>query len=153
MLPYMTNQEIEFFDNFFKEHMTVFEWGCGGSTLRWAPKTRKWYSIEHDLKWCDKIYSKKSNNCFLFYADVNNEKYIEGLLSSLIDNINVFLIDGRRRIECAYFLSKNIRPGSLVFLHDAIRYNTYKIFDWEIDIIKGLKKGNHKGVRMHGNFI
>lgn len=153
VLPYMTTQEIRFFDKFFKPWMTVLEWGCGGSTLRWAPFVEKWHCIEHDADWHNKIKKFAPDNCVMKLFNLEEPMYVNypgyyGLLPA----VNVYLIDGRRRIECREMLAKNMHPGSVLFVHDAIRYEPSENFGWYIDIIKGLVNGNHKGIRMYGKF-
>lgn len=153
MQPYMTQQEIDFFDLFFKPDMTVLEWGCGGSTLRWAPKVKKWYAIEHDLVWFTKVEPLIPKNCQIRLFELEEEMYVKypgyyGLLSE----IDVYIIDGRKRLQCRKFLADWMRPGSILFVHDAIRQNPSKDFSWHIDIIPGIKEGNHKGIRMYGKF-
>lgn len=151
----MTDQEIKFFDNFFKPHMWVFEWGSGGSSLWWSPQVARWNSVEHDKDWFEILEQHTiPRNCKIHFMPLDREQeYINFPQYYLeFNKINIFIIDGRLRLKCREMLTKNMRPGQLLFVHDSIRQSPSEEFDWYIDIIEGLKKGNHKGVRMYGRF-
>ena len=153
MKPHMSDREIAFFDSFFSRRMTVFEWGAGGSTVRWAPETKRWISVEHDDQWRDKVLAQNlPGSCTVLAVDLDDPEYPRIPHRFGMSKIDVFLIDGRRRMECRTFLEEEMLPGSLLLVHDAIRYEPSGRFGWWFDVVPGLKKGNHKGVRIYGKF-
>lgn len=50
-IPWLVFSCIDFLDNWLKPDMKVFEYGSGGSTLYFAQKADKLFSIEHDPEW------------------------------------------------------------------------------------------------------
>jgi len=50
-IPWITFSAIHFLDKILRKEMTVFEYGSGGSTIYFAQRVRKVFSIEHDDEW------------------------------------------------------------------------------------------------------
>ena len=57
-LPWMTFDAIELLDNYVKDHMHVFEYGSGGSSIFFARKAREVISVEHDSEWMNVVENK-----------------------------------------------------------------------------------------------
>ena len=122
-------------------HHIMLEWGSGGSTLRFSPKVRRYYSIEHDPRWHrqvrwrmsrlrpsrakltlvppDRALAGRPN-----YARSAVERYAQfrGYIEQ-VDRLGVgkfhrVLIDGRSRPECALRVLPYLDHDSLVFIHD-----------------------------------
>ena len=49
--PLMCKEDINFIESFLSPTDIMLEWGSGGSTMYFAPKVSKYYSIEHDVTW------------------------------------------------------------------------------------------------------
>ena len=50
---WMTFGAIDFLDAWLRPHHRVFEWGCGGSSVFFARRVERGWSVEHDAAWCD----------------------------------------------------------------------------------------------------
>ncbi|MEO9145213.1 MAG: hypothetical protein ABI237_06605 [Ginsengibacter sp.] len=50
-IPWLVFGSIDFLDKWLKPSMTIFEYGSGGSTLYFAKRVSKIFSIEHDPEW------------------------------------------------------------------------------------------------------
>ena len=57
-LPWMTFDAIEKLDDYVKEHMNVFEYGSGGSSIFFARKAGEVISVEHDTEWMNVLEEK-----------------------------------------------------------------------------------------------
>lgn len=136
MKPYMTDDEIVIIDNLLKKEWTVFEWGSGGSTLRWRPKVKEWISIDHDKAW-----AAKSGAIF----EENEENYIK-FPETIGKRIDLFIVDGILREQCLETASKF--PG-ITLEHDSIRTEPSPFWRYYVDLAQGLRKGNHKGLRLY----
>lgn len=147
-IPYMLGEEIRFLDNFFTKEKIVFEWGAGYSTLRWADSVKFWYTVEHDIGWFTKISNLMDRNkTEIYHIPQENKEYIEK--PKFIKNkINVFLIDGVRRLECRDIAMELMEEGDNLLVHDSIRHKPSNLMP-HIDITKGLVQGNHKGLRLY----
>lgn len=106
--------------------MRCFEWGCGGSSVRFGPKASYWTSHEHNPKWAEKVRAeggdvKLCNNSIQY---VNADQH----------DLDFILVDGIHRNDCMIYTYSNLAsPHTLVICHDANRtsYHTgVRIFPW-----------------------
>src|SRR5262245_52047535 len=54
-IPWFSYAAIDFLDDFVKPHMSVCEYGSGGSTLFFARRARSVWSIEDNPKWFELV--------------------------------------------------------------------------------------------------
>ena len=54
-LPWFAYAAIDFLDGFLQPHMTVCEYGSGGSTLFFARRVKSVFSIEDNAEWFNRI--------------------------------------------------------------------------------------------------
>jgi hypothetical protein len=127
----------------FSNRQTMLEWGVGGSTFCFSRHVYKYYAIEHDYDWynkvCKELLKRDTSNVMLNFAlpndreaydyniDVpifNNEKG-KDIFKHYINYCTNFpfafdfvLIDGRARKHCAFKIHPLLKPESLVFFHD-----------------------------------
>ena len=69
-IPWMTYLAINFIEKRIKKEMTVFEYGCGNSTLWWAKRVKLVVSCEHDRQWYNNMKSKVPPNVELYQIDL-----------------------------------------------------------------------------------
>lgn len=121
----------------------MFEWGSGGSTTFFSYFVKKYISIEHDHYWFLKtikgIEKEERGNVILYWVSAPNEnytQYTDKIHDKVFDDvhIDVVLIDGRSRVECAKNLFNRIGDDCIVFLHDSQRERYNEIYDY-YDII------------------
>lgn len=141
MKPYMTNNEIEFIKSFFSDEFDVLEWGSGGSTIYFSKFCRRYFSIEHDKAWYDKIDKIKPENVQYFYVKNNLPRSRPTKKEEFMDYINfvdkigmsrydLVLIDGRARVFCAEKALDYVDDESLVFIHDWERKQYHSVLDF-----------------------
>ena len=51
----MQDSEIDFIEGYLNKEQTMLEWGSGWSTARFSTLVKKYYSIEHDKEWYNKM--------------------------------------------------------------------------------------------------
>jgi len=54
-IPWFTYGGIRFLRNIINKEMTVFEYGCGGSTLFFSEYAKHVVSVEHDIIWANMV--------------------------------------------------------------------------------------------------
>lgn len=103
---------------------TMFEWGCGGSTLWFREQGVNLTSLEHDKKWAFRfgaffvnignipIASPAEELC-----DINDAQN-PYLLAFAHRKYDVILVDGVLRNKCLKVAKNMLNPGGTVFLHD-----------------------------------
>lgn len=137
--PGMPEEDWKFIRGYLKPSFTMLEWGSGGSTTFFSYYVKKYYSIEHNLKWFKTVISniekEKRKNVVLYYVpapEKNYSKYTTLILDNELKDMyfDVVLIDGRNRVECAKKILDFIDENSFVFLHDAERERYKEIFNY-----------------------
>lgn len=122
--PWFTLPAVSFLTDNLKSDMNVFEWGAGSSTLWFAMKVNHVVSIEHDKDWYEVLKGVAPENVELVNAPIESDRYIDSI--DTVGECKVFVIDGRRRVECAEkvleLLDKGRIPqGALIIFDDAHR--------------------------------
>ena len=135
-LPWFAYAAIDFLDDFLKPHMTVCEYGSGGSTLFFARRARRVFSIEDDPEWhnliLDRLQSRNIRNVTLKLCPFDfknpdgfeNSEYLHAIPNERFD---VIFIDGREewtrvRPVCFENAEKFIRKGGIIVVDDSWRY-------------------------------
>lgn len=145
MKPWMLDEEISIVEQLLEDDMVVFEWGRGGSTVTWAPLVKKWYTVENDKEWYDKVKNNSPENVVIFFCD--NEEYYKKPLE-IDEHIDFYIIDGRYRFKCRDVAYELLEVGDKIIVHDSIRYEPDERLEYK-DLHPGLEKGNHKGLRLY----
>lgn len=142
-VPFMTDAEIEFLASVIKPTHRVWEWGSGGSTVWLADRCRRVTSVEHDPKWARsalaRIDTLGTTNASVLYVPTDHpwprpgeelsdgdrdtfRSYIQAYTGKEID---VILIDGRARVDCARQVADGAaygpNPDTVVLIHDCER--------------------------------
>ncbi|MEM7086980.1 MAG: FkbM family methyltransferase [Bacteroidota bacterium] len=101
-LPWFTYSSIHFIEGNIKASHNVFEFGSGNSTQWFANRVKDVVSLEHDLKWYEKMkdpFSKYANISY-HHKPLDTGTY-ETHINHFKDTFDIIIIDGRKRIECA----------------------------------------------------
>ena len=152
--PWLSKQAVDFLDSIVSEDSTIFEWGSGGSTLRYAPKAKRIVSIENDKSWYDKLLvefkERGISNVELKFIPNDNETSRDTLnLNSYSSNslhykhkvfrtyvkeidshesFDLVIVDGRSRASCIMHAIDKVKVGGYIMLDDSERpyYNPGK---------------------------
>jgi hypothetical protein len=107
----------------------AWEWGGGASSVWLAPKVREIMVMEHDPKWELYIYENRDDDQWMGIVIVRPWQSPEYVDAAKPDpdrpwdpRTNLWLIDGFRRIDCLALVEKQVRPGDIVVLDDALDY-------------------------------
>jgi hypothetical protein len=134
-LPMMTADEVAFLGSKLRPSDRVFEWGSGASTRWFAGRVARVTTVEHQLEWARALLADIPPNVSLLYVppsgpwvdtgDDGNGITFRDYVQVTAGRQDVFLIDGRARVECAAFLAKIVsylvNPPRCIFLHDCHR--------------------------------
>ena len=125
-----------------KREYNVFEYGCGIATNFFSAYVNKWYSVEHDPTWAEKVKAASHHNTTIFteelkdgksarfaedkssgWDDVLNSEYAKRYDTyikafSYVKDIDLVIIDGRARTACAKYVYENMREDCKVIIHD-----------------------------------
>jgi hypothetical protein len=137
-LPWYTYPAIEYLSQLDLKEKTVFEWGCGNSSLFYAKNAKEVFSIEDNHEWYEKINAIKPGNLKLVYS--TDDKYLN-LISSFNRKFDIIVIDASQRIECSKIAAKYLASGGLIILDNS---------DWYKNSAKIIRENNFIQVDFHG---
>jgi len=120
-LPWMTYAFIRFISKRINSEMTIFEYGCGSSTLWWADRVQKVISCEHDKDWYEKMIVNLPDNVQLNYISLKyNGEYSKKILEYQ-NEFDIIVIDGRDRVNCALNCINALKRDGVIIWDDTSR--------------------------------
>lgn len=119
-LPWLTYPCIDFLRSLDLRDKSVFEWGCGHSTLFFAERAKRVVSIEAGREWFDYIKTKVSDNCGLILSTVDEDVETEAI-EHFAGGFDVILIDnhGNFRPACCRVALDRLNPGGIIILDNS----------------------------------
>ena len=136
--PWLSPTSILFFKKYLEKDMVGAEFGSGSSTLFFAPRISKLYSVEHNEEWYNLINEKlKGLNCsnvdYRFVVQNDKSDFVDDVfdleekrdIEIRRDYVNYFralndiqdhsldfaIVDGRARTECCHEILPKIKKG------------------------------------------
>ncbi len=120
-VPWIAYPAIEFIKNRVKPDMSVFEYGCGGSTYWWASRVKEVIACEHDEEWYKKTKNDLPINVALHYVSLEYGGEYAGKVAEFPEKFDVVFIDGRDRVNCAINAVKGLKPDGVIIFDDSNR--------------------------------
>lgn len=134
-LPWWSYRAIEYVDKIV-QGKRIFEYGTGGSTLRFSKKANYIVAVEDDEKWVsiikDRLDKSNISNVNISYCpfDFHNPKNFEKSdYLRMVDsgNFDIIIIDGqdwtfRERIKCFRYVESRMQSGQFIIVDDFWRY-------------------------------
>jgi hypothetical protein len=121
-IPWYTYPAIEFLGNLNTEHLTLFEYGSGNSSIWWTKRVRYVVSIEHNPTWYEQVKRKTSAQNFE-YICAGDDRY-EQQITRYSKKFDIIAIDGIHRTGCGQYALQNIRSfgGAILILDNSDWY-------------------------------
>ena len=135
-LPWFAYGAIDFLEEFLEPHMTVCEYGSGGSTIFFAQRCKRVFSIEDNPQWFNlissRLHAKAIHNVTLelrpfdFKNPVGFEhsEYLHAIPNEVMD---VIVVDGTEestpvRPICFAKAESRINKNGIIIVDDSWRY-------------------------------
>jgi precorrin-6B methylase 2 len=135
-LPWFSYAAVDFLDDFLEPHMTVCEYGSGGSTLFFARRVSRVFSIEDNPQWfnlvSERLERKSIGNVTLKLcpfdfknpAGFEKSEYLHAIPEERFD---VVVVDGseewtRIRPICFQKAETRVKKGGIIVVDDSWRY-------------------------------
>ncbi|HWH71122.1 MAG TPA: class I SAM-dependent methyltransferase [Candidatus Sulfotelmatobacter sp.] len=135
-MPWFSYAAIDFLEDFLQPHMTVCEYGSGGSTLFFARRVKAVFSIEDNPKWFElvsrRLEQKAIHNATLKLcpfdfknpAGFEHSEYFHALPDERFD---VIVVDGSEewtqvRPQCFEKAEGRVKHGGIIVVDDSWRY-------------------------------
>lgn len=129
-LPWLSYPAIDFIAERLNPTQTLFEYGCGGSTVWFAQRCKEIYSVEHHTQWFEEFSKRLPSNARMIFKPLGHSvKYIEVAFTRASErndysdailavsvSPNVVIIDGIFRNACAAAAHEAVsQTGILVY--------------------------------------
>ena len=138
-LPWWSYRAISYVDKIVPNKL-IFEYGTGGSTVRFAKKAKAILAVEDNANWGqmvkDRIKQLNTTNVeilnspFDFHNPINFEHsdYLKAVDKGEFD---IIIIDGQdrsfnERIKCFRYVEPRMKPGQYIIVDDFWRYEELK---------------------------
>lgn len=120
-LPWMNYAIIDFLKERLNGTQSVFEYGSGYSTLFFAGRVKEVVSVEYNQKWFKKVAELVSGmtNVELIYKALE-DNYVT-CIAEKQKQFDIILVDGRKRVECAFNAKNYLTDKGVIILDDAER--------------------------------
>ena len=154
--PWLSPTSILFFKQYLEKDMVGAEFGSGSSTLFFAPRISKLYSVEHNEEWYHLINEKLTGlNCtnvdYRFVVQNDKSDFVDEVFDLeekrdfeiRRDYVNYFralndiqdhsldfaIVDGRARTECCHEILPKIKKGGILILDNSERKRYELVFE------------------------
>lgn len=132
--PWLTPDAIEFLDQWLRKADHGAEFGSGRSTIWFAKRVSTLLSVENNPDWYNKVKQwLQDENCdhvdYLLAGENENEsdlirasKYVNPAIELPEESLDIAVVDGRWRSQCANALICKLKPGGLLIIDNANLY-------------------------------
>jgi len=154
--PWLSPTSILFFKKYLEKDMVGAEFGSVSSTLFFAPRISKLYSVEHNEEWYHLINEKLTGlNCsnvdYRFVVQNDKSDFVDDVFDLeekrdfeiRRDYVNYFralndiqdhsldfaIVDGRARTECCHEILPKIKKGGILILDNSERKRYELVFE------------------------
>jgi hypothetical protein len=119
--PWYTYPALEYLTQLDFTDKTVFEYGCGYSTLFWAQRAARVVSVEHNQQWYERIKPQLPATCTLLHEPASDA--YAAAIERTGERFDVIVIDGlvtgRTRLKCARAATRYLRDGGMIILDNS----------------------------------
>lgn len=119
-MPWYTYPAIEYVKSFDFSNRTIFEWGCGNSSIFWAKRCKRIISCEDSQYWFRHVMSQKRNNQDVILC-ADQTSYVKAIekYGRIFD---IIIVDGKYRSRCAGRAPHSLKNGGFIILDNADWY-------------------------------
>jgi len=148
--PWWSYQMVEVVGALLEPGMRAFEFGSGGSTLWLVDRGLEVTSVEDQPFWGEAVRNATEGKMTLLLEPDGGPSYVATIGDVPEHSLDLVIIDGVARLECAQAARTKVRPGRWVLFDDSQRVEyaaCSEIFSgWPARTITGLKPGGGGGV-------
>lgn len=119
IIPWLPYPVIDFLERRLSKDLSVFEYGCGASTIWLSARVKDLVSCEHNKEWYEKIKEQISSNVTLLYKNLD-EGYSD-TIKEYSDKFDIIFVDGLNRVNCIKNLLGALREDGIIILDDSFR--------------------------------
>lgn len=137
-IPWYTYGAIEFLSRINAK--TIFEYGCGNSTLWWAKRCQELYVVEHAFDWFKKIIEACPPSVTGYLAEKSSVAYVNSIDLPEV-KFDLIIIDGKDRTKCAAVAINYLTENGVIVLDNVERNADAKLILLEAEFTEIPFKG------------
>jgi hypothetical protein len=143
-IPWITYSAISFLEKRIDGTMSVFEYGCGNSTLWWADRVKNVVSCEHDRAWYQRVKALIPANVELHQIDLEYGGRYAKKIAEYHQAFDIVVIDGRDRVNCGKNCLSAVKKGGVIIWDDSDRDDYAEGYDHLLN--NGYKRIDFEGI-------
>lgn len=128
-LPWMNYGAISVLDSLVGPDTTIFEYGCGFSTVWLARRSAHVHSVEHNPEWAERVNAMTEDRVNLrivpcagdTFDAPPGDPYVDAPLSANGARFDLVIVDGMARRSCLPVAARCLAPGGILVLDDSER--------------------------------
>ena len=120
-IPWYTYPTIEYLRQLDFSQRTVFEFGCGNSTLFWGNVAQRVVSVESNPEWHAKVLGMVDGHRITLHLASEQDAYVHSLRAQG-NKFDLIVVDGIHRGLCTREAVDCLRPGGMIILDNADWY-------------------------------
>ncbi|MEF8723081.1 MAG: FkbM family methyltransferase [Candidatus Accumulibacter delftensis] len=120
-IPWLTYPALDFLEPRISPSLSVFEYGCGHSTLWWAARVRQLVAVEHDSSWIAAIRSRLPDTAVVRHHALEPAAHYVNAIVAEATFFDIVVIDGRHRNQCLHCAPQALSPRGVIILDNSDR--------------------------------
>lgn len=120
-IPWFTYPSVDFLKEKLKNNLTVFEYGCGGSTKWFAERVNQITAVEDHKDWMEFVKKDKLDNMHLIFQSVDEKLSYSKSIKTTNQLFDIIIVDGKERVNCIEQCIANLSESGIIILDDSFR--------------------------------
>lgn len=128
-LPWLPYSMIDFLESHLNKELTMFEYGCGFSSVWYCSKLKQVTSVENNSEWSAKVGEMLPPNGRVLLRE-NQEDFVRAIEE--VGKVDIIVVDGLARRECYEHASEFLTEHGVIIADDSERDDfgsSWKIFE------------------------
>lgn len=120
-IPWITYPALDFLTSRIDSSFSVFEYGCGNSTIWWAARVRYLAAVDHDPLWIAAVRAKLPSPVEIHHLPLEPAaNYVDAI--SVQDGLfDIVMVDGRHRNQCLQRAPQKLSTRGIIILDNSER--------------------------------
>ncbi len=143
-IPWYTYPAVDFLNEKLNKTISIFEYGCGGSTKWLADKVSTIVAVEDHKEWKEFVEKEMPENVKIIFQPIDNQYTYSKSIQTTQTKFDLIIVDGKERNSCVENCLSNLNETGIIILDDSFREDYLTSFDYLQR--KGFKKLNFWGM-------
>ncbi len=140
-LPWLPYSMIDFLESRLSKELTLFEYGCGFSSVWYCSKVKQVTSVENNQQWSARVERMLPSNGRVIFRE-SPEEFVRAI--DQVGKVDVIIVDGIVRSECYQYASSFLTERGVILADDSAREDFCS--SWQGLEAQGFKKLTFTGI-------